>query len=181
MKLTLIILAAVLSLVGVSVFIVQGSRNSAITYEETVTTAKSDVEVQLHRRVNLLTELADCVASYNRHEAETLKKVIAQRGIGMSDKEAGDIELQIKAVAEQYPDLKAEKNYGKFMIELSTTENLVAQHKKAYNASVRAYRRHCRSFPADVFLGWLGYEMQEFEYYHSEATDEKPLNLLKDI
>lgn len=180
MKLTLIIIAAILAFVLLVVFIIQASRNTAITLEETVTTAKSDIEVQLHRRVNLLTELAECVARYDKHEAETLKNVIAQRGSSMTDNEAGEIALQIKAVAEQYPDLKAEKNYGKFMVELSTTENLVANHKKAYNEAVREYRRHCRSFPANMFLSMLGYEMQEFAYYTSEATDKTPIKLFKD-
>lgn len=127
--------------------------------------------------MNLLGELAQCVKQYDSHEAKTLESVIAKRGRNMSDQEAKNVMMQIVAVAERYPELQSQKNYGKLMTECSITENLVAQHKKAYNAAVGEYRRTCRSFPANVFLDMLGYELVDFEYIKSEATDTKPLSL----
>ena len=95
----------------------------------------------------------------------------------MSGQEAKEVMLQIAAVAERYPELQSQKNYNKLMTECSITENLVAQHKKAFNSAVKEYRRYCRSFPANFCLSLLGYEMLDFEYYKSDATDTKPLDL----
>lgn len=177
MKIFLISLVALIGLGLIGIFTVNGYRNSAINFEETVNTAKSDVDTQLQRRVNLLTELSQCVKQYDKHEASTLEKVIANRGKQMSGQEAKEVMLQIAAVAERYPELQSQKNYNKLMNECSITENLVAQHKKAFNATVREYRRYCRSFPANAMLSMLGYEVVPFEYYKTEATDTKPLNL----
>ena len=80
MKLIAIILAALFGIAIMSFCSIQGCKNSAIEREEKVETTKSDIDVQLQRRVNLLTELSECVAQYDRHEAETLKGVIANRG-----------------------------------------------------------------------------------------------------
>lgn len=177
MKLIAIILAALFGIAIMSLCSIQGCKNSAIEREEKVETTKSDIDVQLQRRVNLLTELSECVAQYDRHEAETLKGVIANRGKQMSGQDAKEVMLQIAAVAERYPELQSQKNYAKLMNECSLTENLVAQHKKAYNQSVNDYRRYCRSFPASMCLNILGYEMIDYERYKTEATDTKPLTL----
>lgn len=177
MKLASIVFATI---IGVSIIFycsIQGCQNSAIEKEENVQTTKSDIDVQLQRRVNLLTELSECVARYDKHEAETLKSVISQRGKQMSGQEAKSVMMQIAAVAERYPELQSQGNYEKLMTECSLTENLVAQHKKAYNQSINDYRRYCRSFPANVCLNMLGYEFVEFERYKSEATDNAPLKL----
>lgn len=177
MKVFLISLAALLGISLIAVFSVNGYRNSAISLEETVNTAKSDVDTQLQRRVNILTELSQCVKQYDSHEATTLERVIANRGKQMSGQEAHEVMLQIAAVAEKYPDLQSQKNYNKLMNECSITENLVAQHKKAFNSTIREYRRYCRSFPANMILKMLGYEAIEFEYYKTDATDSKPIKM----
>lgn len=177
MKLCFIVFSALIGLSLIGVFSIQGCKNSAITLEEEVRTAQADVDSHLHRRVNLLTELSQCVKQYDKHEAETLEKVIAMRGKQMSGQEAKEVMLQIAAVAERYPELQSQKNYANLMNECSITENLVAQHKKAFNSSVKEYRRYCRSFPASSVIMMLGYEMVEFEYYKSDATDLKPINI----
>lgn len=177
MKIGAIIFAALIGILLIGVFTIQGCQNTAIDREECVSTAQADVDAHLQRRVNLLTELSQCVKQYDKHEAETLEKVIAMRGKAMSDKEAKEVMFQIAAVAEKYPELQSQKNYANLMNECSITENLVAQHKKAFNSSVREYRSYCRSFPANAILKMLGYEFREFEYYKTDATDTKPLNL----
>lgn len=177
MKFASILCATIVGIVIILFCSIQGCRNSAIKLEENVETTKSDIDVQLQRRVNLLTELSECVARYDKHEANTLKEVIKHRGKNISGQDAKSIMLQVAAVAERYPELQSQKNYNKLMTECSLTENLVAQHKKAYNNSVNDYRRYCRSFPANMCLNILGYEVIEFERYKSEATDNAPLKL----
>lgn len=179
MKVAIIVLAALIGIFLIGIFSIFSFKNSAIDYEETVLTAKGDIDTQLQRRVNLLTELSQCVKQYDKHEAETLEKVISMRGKQMSGQEAKEVMMQIAAVAEKYPELQSQKNYAHLMNECSITENLVAQHKKAFNSSVKEYRRYCRSFPASGILSMLGYEVQDFEYYKTDATDTKPMKLFE--
>ena len=176
-KTLIISIIAVLAFILVCIFVVQGSGNKAITYEESVETAKADVDTQLARRYNVLTELAECVKQYDKHEYETLLAVISARGQNMTETEAEEIRAQINAVAEAYPDLKSQENYKQFMTEIATTENLIASYKQAYNNSVKSYNRYCRSFPARVFLDVVGYEVQQYEYYKTDKTDTEPLTL----
>lgn len=155
------------------------TRNSAINYEENVKTAKAGIDTQLTTRYNKLLELAQVVKKYDAHESETLIKVIEARGKNASDSDVKNTVANINAVAERYPDLKAQPNYGKMMDEVSLMENTISHHRHAYNEAVRAYSRYVRSFPACWFLGFTSYEIQKFEYYETqkEMIDTKPLNL----
>jgi LemA protein len=176
-KTLLITIGAILSIILLSVFAVQLTQNRAINLEETVETSKSDIDVQLNRRYNVLTELAECVKQYDAYEGETLESVIASRGTNMTDSEADEIMTQINAVAESYPELKSQSNYSQFMTEISTTENLVSQYKSAYNDSIKKYNRYTKGFPHKQFLGLAGYEVQHYEYYTTDKTDNEPIEL----
>ena len=169
--------AAIAAVLIIIVFAVQSSGNKAIGYEESVETAKADVDTQLQRRYNVLTELAECVKQYDSHEYETLTAVIEARGANISESEAEEVVAQINAVAEAYPELKSQANYKTFMYEISTTENLIAQYKQAYNESIKSYNRYVRKFPSRQFLSIIGYEVQQYEYYSTDKTDSEPLTL----
>jgi len=155
------------------------ARNSAVALEEAVGTAKSGIDVQLSNRFNKLTELAACVKKYDEHEYRTLVDVIEKRGKNMSAAEAKQCIAAFSRVEERYPDLKSQRNYQNLMQEVALTENHLAAHKKAYNESVREYRRHCQMFPANAFLSLFGYAMKDFAYYEAEAgvKDDKPMEL----
>lgn len=179
MKITLIILSAI---VGISIMFggcAISSKNTAISLEESVNTAKSDIDVQLSNRFNKLTELAECVKKYDEHEYKTLVDVISARGKNMSNAQAKECFAAFSRVEERYPALRSQENYKNLMTEISLTENHLAQHKKAYNAFIKDYRKHCRSFPTSVFLAMFGYEMIEFEYYtvDESVNDKKPMKL----
>ena len=179
MKLTLIILAACAGVALICTCTVFSSKNTAVSLEETVNTAKSGIDVQLSNRFNKLTEIAECVKQYDGHEYKTLTDTIKARGKNMSAGEFKATMAFINAVAEQYPALQSQKNYQQLMTEIALTENHLAQHKKAYNESVRDYRYHCRKFPTSIFLGWTGYEVQTFEMYAADESvkDSKPMKL----
>ena len=176
-KTLIISIAAITAVALMMVFAVQGSGNKAIGYEESVETAKADVDTQLQRRYNVLTELAECVKQYDKHEYETLTAVIEARGANISESEAEEVVAQINAVAEAYPELKSQENYKQFMTEIATTENLIAQYKQAYNASIKSYNRYVRKFPSRQFLSLIGYEVQQYEYYSTDKTDSEPISL----
>lgn len=179
MKMFLIIGAALVGIGLVTMCCVYSSKNKAISLEETVNTAKSGIDVQLSNRFNKLTEIAECVKQYDEHEYRTLTDTIKQRGKNMSASAFKATMASINAVAEQYPALQSQKNYQQLMTEISLTENHLAQHKKAYNESVRDYRYHCRKFPTSIFLGWVGYEIQTYEMYAADEAvkDSKPMKL----
>lgn len=165
---------AVLGVVVMCVFGVQGSQNKAINMEESIQTAQFDIKVQEKRRVDLVYNLADCVKQYDKHEAETLTAIVEGRG------STGDIEnvtTAITAVSEAYPELKSNENYKQLMIELATTENLMAQYRENYNRQVGTYNRHVKGFPARVYLKWCGYERQNYQRLDYNAPSDAPQNL----
>lgn len=173
-KLPMIIGVGIVAVVLMIVFGIQSSQNKAIALEEQVNTASSDIKVQEKRRVDLVYNLADCVKQYDKHESETLMAVAEGRGI------AGDIEnvtTALTAVAEAYPELKSNENYKTLMNELSMTENMIAEYRSNYNKQVKEYKRYVRKFPSRLFLGMLGYEVQEYEYLNYNAPVDAPQDL----
>ena len=179
MKMTLIVLGAIFGIGLICLCGIMSSKNGAINLEEQVKTAQSGIDVQLSNRFNKLHELAACVKKYDEHEYKTLVDVINARGKNMSGNEAKQCIAAFSRVEEPYPDLKSQKNYTHIMNEISLTESHLAQHKKAYNESVRDYSYYCRKFPTSIFLGLTGYEVQKFKYYEAEdgVKDTKPLEL----
>lgn len=173
-KIWLIVLIGVISITLLCVFIIQNSQNKAFTLEEQVNAAHSDVNVQEKRRVDLVYNLADCVKQYDEHEAKTLTAIVDGRSSG------GNIEnvsVAISAVAEAYPELKSNENYKELMNELSVTENLVAEYRSNYNKQIKEYNRYVRKFPTRIFLGMLGYEIQDYEYLDYGASENAPQDL----
>ena len=105
---------------GAGLFIVQGVKNTAISYEEQVAAAQSDIQVQEKRRSDLIPNLVETVKAYDKHEYDTLMAVIAARG-SSSDAAVSEITTQIAAVAEAYPELQSADNYRELMNELAVT------------------------------------------------------------
>lgn len=173
-KLVLIIFAVVVAVGIASMFMVQSSQNRAISLEESVYTAQSDVEVQEKRRVDLVYNLADCVKQYDAHESETLTELADNMSKGNS---VENVSTSIAAVAYNYPDLKSNQNYKQLMNELSITENLIAQSRENYNKSVGTYNKHVNKFPTRIFLSWTGYENKNFKRLEFNAPSDAPQNL----
>ena len=182
MKTVLTTLAAIIGIGMIGLCMVMSSKNGAISLEENVNVAKSGIDVQLSNRFNKLHELASCVKKYDEHEYKTLMDVIAQRGgKNMDGKGFKATMANINAVVEKYPDLQSKTNYKHLMDDISITENTLAQHKKAYNESVRDYRYYCRRFPTSFFLSLTGYEVRKYDMYEADSSvrDTKPLELFQ--
>ena len=176
-KIMLIAAAGILAVILLGVFVVQSSQNKAISLEEQVSSADSDIKVQEKRRVDLVMNLVGCVKQYDKHEAETLKLVVEGRG------KTGDIEnvtTAITAVSEAYPELKSDSNYKEIMNELSITENLIAEYRSNYNKQIKEYNRYVRKFPTRLFLSLLGYETQDYTYLDYDAPVDAPQDLFKE-
>lgn len=173
-KNVVLVVVGVIVLGIMAVFMVQSSRNKAITLEQAVETAESDIRVQEKRRIDLLPNLVDTVKQYDKHEAEVLQAIVDGRS-NTSDIE--NVTTAITAVAEAYPELKSNENYKQLMTELSTTENLISQYRSAYNKTVEGYNRYVKSFPARVFLDWTEYEVLEYQRLDYGAPIDAPTNL----
>ena len=179
MKITLIIIAIVIASILLGMFAFQGVQNKAISLEEQIGTAYSDIDVQQKRRSDLIPNLVDCVKAYDKHEYQTLMDVINARGTD-SDKSVAEIQTMINAVAEAYPELKSNENYKELMNELATTENLIANYRSNYNKWIKSYNQYVRKFPNRQILSMLGYETISYTYLNYNTSADAPTNLFGD-
>lgn len=172
----MIILAVVLAVTVMLLFAINGVQNKAISFEEQITTAQSEIKIQEKRRADLIPNLVDCIKAYDEHEYNTLIGVIEARGAN-NDEVVGDIMANINVVAEQYPELKSNENYKQLMTELATTENLIANTRTNYNKWVSQYNTYVKKFPNRGILNMLGYENQSFEKLNFDVSEDAPTNL----
>ena len=175
-KLPMIILAIIVAVVLVSIFALQGVQNKAISLEEQITTAQSEIKIQEKRRADLIPNLVDCVKEYDKHEHETLMAVVKARGTD-SDAAVQEIQTMVVAVAEAYPQLQSSENYRELMNELATTENLIANVRSNYNKWVTQYNSHIKKFPNRQVLSMLGYEAGGYEKLNFDVSSDAPTNL----
>lgn len=177
-KLPLIILGIIVAVGVFGVFAMNGIPNKVISYEEQITTAKSEIKIQEKRRADLIPNLVDCVKQYDKHEYETLMAVVEARGTS-SDSSVQEIQTMINAVAEQYPELKSNENYKELMNELSTTENKIAQVRTNYNEWVTKYNSYYKKFPNKQILSFLGYEVTEYNKLDFDVSEDAPTNIFE--
>jgi LemA protein len=177
-KLFGIIMAILVSMIILFISIGAGASNRAIGLEEQANTSKSAITIQEKRRADLIVNLVDTVKSYNNYEQETMTKIIEARQKATSGN-IDEAKLIINAVAEQYPQLKSQENYKYLMTELSTTENLIAEHRMSYNNRVKEYNRYIRRFPTNIILNMFGYEKQNFTYLEFNGLQDSPKNLFE--
>lgn len=176
-KRTLIIIGIVVAVVLMIVGIFSTTNNRAISLEEQILAADSDIQVQEKRRTDLIYNLVDCVKEYDKHEADTLLAVVESRKDG-SDVDIDEVTTQISVVAEAYPELKSSDNYKELMNELAITENKIAEYRSTYNNQIRAYNKYVRKFPHKQILSLMGYETVKYKYLQYSEDDKKPVTNL---
>ncbi len=154
--------------------------NSLISKRERVKESLSDIEVQLKRRADLIPNLVETVKGYASHEREVLENVTQARSKILEAKtvkeglEADNILTSalktLFAVAENYPDLKANQNFLHLQQELVDAEDKIQASRRFYNAVLREYESFKQSFPNSIIANL--FKFPEFEYYELEE-DEK--------
>ena len=170
------IVFAIILLIG-GLFI--SSNNKAIFLEEQINAAQADINVAEKRRYDLVFNLVDAVQSYQDYEGETMESIVSAR----NSMEHGDVEgaqIELTAVPDAYPELKANENYKQLMNELALTENQIAQYRNNYNEQVRSYNKMVRSFPNNIILNILGYEAIDTTYTDYDAPVDAPQDLFAD-
>lgn len=159
--------------------------NSLVTAKLRVGEAFSQIDVQLKRRADLIPNLVETVKGYARHEKELFEKVTKERSAllnakGVMEKSSINNQLtetlkSIFAVAENYPDLKASKNFLSLQEELSDTENKVAYSRQFYNSNVLEYNTKIKIFPNFLIAKILNFEPAEF--FGIDEKDKGPVQV----
>lgn len=176
MKKGLIIAGIVLGVILLFIGMFAGTNNTAISLEEQIKESKSAIKIQEKRREDLIYNLVDAVESYNKHEQDTMTKIVEAR-TKASNGQVEEAQVLISAVAEQYPELKSNENYKTLMTELSTTENLIAQYRENYNIQVKQYNKYVKKFPNSMILNMMGYDKLDNNYLEYEASESAPRDL----
>lgn len=175
-KVVLIVLVIIFAFIGMIAGLLVSANNKAINLEEQINNSAAQIQVAEKRRVDLVYNLADAVMSYQDYEGKTLEKIVEARAAA-SNGNVEQAQVAINAVAEQYPDLKANENYQNLMTELALAENQIAQVRNTYNEQVRAYNKFVRTFPNRMFLSILGYSAIDADYTDYDAPENAPQEL----
>lgn len=180
----IIAIISIFSIVFLIVVWIFSVEHRAIVYEQKVEDAWSSIEIQKKRQADLYRTLADAIKSHNKHEAETYLNTVnaraGQNGV-ISDADIKEINQLIDVTVERYPTLESEKNYKTFMSEASSTENLIAEARKAYNTAVTRYNSYVKDRWHKTAINFLDYEVIEFEKISFDnASEDAPTNLFDD-
>ncbi|NTU69676.1 LemA family protein [bacterium] len=170
--------------IGVIVLIVLsviGIFNSLVTLKNRVEEAWSDIDVQLKRRYDLIPNLIEAVKGYAKHESSVFQNVTEARSNAMSvqnvadqgkaENMLSDTLKSLFAVAENYPDLKANENFMQLQSELSDTENKIMASRRFYNGNVRDYNIKIEVFPNNMLAGMMGFGHKDL--FEIENAEEK--------
>lgn len=179
--------------VGILVVIVLwaiGGYNGMVEMDEQVQNSWANVETQYQRRADLIPNLVSTVKGYAKHEQQTLEDVVKARSEATQvkvdaenltpEKLAAFQKAQsgvssalgrLLAVAENYPDLKANQNFLELQSQLEGTENRITVARKDFNDTAKSYNQAIRQFPKNILAGMFGFEKKS--YFEAEAGSEK--------
>jgi LemA protein len=178
----LIIIGVIVAVVVILGFIVVGMYNGLVKARLRVREAWSGIDVQLKRRASLIPNLVETVRGYAQHEREVFENVtrarsmLQQAGTPAQAAEANNMLTQtlrsLFAVAEAYPDLKANQNFLDLQNELSDIEEKIAYSRQFYNSNVLSYNTKTETFPSTIFAGMFNFEPAEFFEAEEEARQD---------
>ncbi|HEY7863202.1 MAG TPA: LemA family protein [Thermoanaerobaculia bacterium] len=174
----MVVAIIVVALVVLAVLIFIGINNSMIGARNSVDEAWSGIDVQLKRRHDLVPNLVETVKGYATHERETFEKVTEARAEAMKAQgpaQAGAAEGRLsamlgdlRAIAENYPDLRATENFQQLQRELTELEDEIQASRRIYNSNVQTYNTKIQVFPNSIVASMRNFEEREF----FEITDE---------
>ena len=168
----MVVLGIVLAVVVVLALLAISYKNKFVVLDNRVKNAWSQIDVQLKRRNDLIPNLIETVKGYAKYEGDTLAKVtqlrqqVAQASSPAEAMAASDaLSRQVAgifAVAENYPDLKANTNFMQLQEELTNTENKISYARQLYNSVTSNYNVKLETFPTNVIAGMFGFKQAEF-------------------
>src|SRR5512140_509368 len=177
----LIFLVLIVVLVGWAI----GSYNGLVRIRNQVRNAWAQIDVQLKRRHDLIPNLVETVKDYMAYEQETLTRVIEARGkalsaqgvaaVSQAENELTGALKSLFAVAENYPQLKANQNVLQLQEELSSTENKIAFARQYYNDSVMRLNNQIEMFPSSIFANAFNFQREQF--YQVPEEEKAPVSV----
>ena len=170
-----LVIVAVVAIWGITGY------NRLVKADEALNTAWSNVENQYQRRADLIPNLVNTVKGYAEHEKETLDAVVAARTRATQvtvdaenltpeklqeyqkiQNEVGAALGRLLAVAEAYPDLKANTNFFELQAQLEGTENRISVERRNFNEAAKSYNTSIRTFPRSILAGMFGFEKRPY-------------------
>jgi len=176
-------LLIILGIIAVVVFAAVAIYNKLVRLRNTVKSSWSDIDVQCKKRYDLVPNLVEAVKGYASHEKSVFEKVTQARSMAMqahSPAEMAKAENMIRdtlknlfAVAEAYPELKANANFQQLQSQLHELENNIESARRYYNAVVRDYDTLIESFPSNLIASQFKFQKEEFFDLEAPAEERK--------
>ena len=177
----------ILIIFGLPIIFVIVTYNSLVRVNQMITESWSNVDTELRRRYDLIPNLVEVVKGYAQHEREVFERVTQARTAAVANN--GDPASQAKdenvlvhelkslfAVAEGYPDLKANQNYLHLQEELVNTEDRIQAARRFYNGNIREYNNKVMTFPSNIIASMSGFQVKTF--YEIESLEARnPVNV----
>lgn len=180
-------LLIVLGIVVLLVIVFAGAYNRFVTLRNRTNEAWADIDVQLKRRYDLIPNLVNTVKGYATHEREAFENVTRARAAAMGATgaaEQGAAEDMLSgalkslfAVAEAYPELKANQNFMELQRELSDTENKIQAARRFYNANVRDFNTATQTFPSNIVANMFNFSAREFFELEEGSAAAEPVEV----
>jgi LemA protein len=176
----------ILGVIALLILIFIGVYNGLVGLRNQMKNAWAQIDVQLKRRFDLIPNLVETVKGYMQHERQTLEAVTKARnlaqaaqtaGVGERAKAEGELGsalARLLAVAEAYPNLKANENFLALQEQLTSTENKISFSRQFYNDSVLRYNNKTQMFPSNVVAGMTNFKAGEFFETAAPAEREAP-------
>jgi LemA protein len=169
------------------IFFVIAMYNKLVRLRNTVKSSWSDIDVQLKKRYDLVPNLVETVKGYASHEKSLFEKVtearsVAMRASSLADKAKAENMLtetlkSLFAVAEAYPDLKANTNFLQLQTQLKELEDSIEYARRYYNAVVRDYNIMIESFPSNIIASQFKFLKEEFFELEAPEVERKPVKV----
>lgn len=162
--------------------------NALVAIRNHIRDAWANIDTELKRRYDLIPNLVETAKGYAKHERETLARVIelrqrCQANTGSPGQQATTEKLLVSslnglfALAENYPDLKANTNFQQLQVELVNTEDRIQAARRFYNGNVRDYRNKTESFPSNLVASMFGFPPQAEEFFEVDAVQREPVKV----
>jgi LemA protein len=178
------VIVVVVAIVVIAVLYYIAKRNSIIASRNRVDESWSGIDVQLKRRHDLVPNLVETVKGYAEHEKQVFEKVTAARADAMSAQSVGDTAkaedkltgalTDLRAVAENYPNLRATENFQQLSRNLSELEDEIQASRRIYNSNVQSYNTMIQQFPGSIIANQGGFTAREY-FEIEDAAQREPV------